>query len=127
MTSHSVFVKRSDKILEDPVVSPEACPLSRAQIALCRLVHRGPRPQVTLKPLRTELKVYVEKTRARQKPRYKYDLSRGCGPSLPSSCVYFPILIFSIITSGDGNVFLKSVLILKHCIRVHFWQTCVMR
>ncbi|GAA6086559.1 G-protein-signaling modulator 1b isoform X1 [Tachysurus ichikawai] len=48
-------------------MSAGACPLSGAQIALCRLVHRGPRPQVTLKPLQTELELYVEKTRAKQK------------------------------------------------------------
>lgn len=52
-------------------MSAEACPLSGAQIALCRLVHRGPRPQVTLKPLQTELELYVEKTRAKQKQRYE--------------------------------------------------------
>ncbi|XP_047665289.1 G-protein-signaling modulator 1b isoform X1 [Tachysurus fulvidraco] len=50
-------------------MSAGACPLSGAQIALCRLVHRGPRPQVTLKPLQTELELYVEKTRAKQKQR----------------------------------------------------------
>lgn len=52
-------------------MSAEACPLSSAQIALCRLAHRGARPQVTLKPLRKELELYVEKTRAKQKQRYK--------------------------------------------------------
>ncbi|KAG9281602.1 G-protein-signaling modulator 1-like [Astyanax mexicanus] len=50
-------------------MSPEACPLSAAQIAVCRLVHRGPRPQSTLKPIRTELGVYVEKSRAKRKHR----------------------------------------------------------
>ncbi|TSL28252.1 G-protein-signaling modulator 1 [Bagarius yarrelli] len=47
----------------------EACPLTGAQIALCRLVHRGPRPQVTLKPLQRELDLYVKKTRTKQKQR----------------------------------------------------------
>ncbi|KAI4881841.1 hypothetical protein NFI96_013463 [Prochilodus magdalenae] len=50
-------------------MSAEACPLSEAQIAVCRVAHRGPRPQATLKPLRVELGLFVEKTRAKQKHR----------------------------------------------------------
>lgn len=71
MTLSSVIINPWDKILDDPIMSAEACPLSGAQIALCRLVHHGPRPQVTLKPLRKELELYVEKTRAKQKQRYE--------------------------------------------------------
>uniref|UniRef100_A0A8C7WEQ4 G protein signaling modulator 1b n=1 Tax=Oncorhynchus mykiss TaxID=8022 RepID=A0A8C7WEQ4_ONCMY len=37
--------------------------------AVCRLVHRGPRPQALLRPIRLELGVYVEKTCTKQKHR----------------------------------------------------------
>ncbi|TNM92377.1 hypothetical protein fugu_019389 [Takifugu bimaculatus] len=50
-------------------MSSEPCPLTGAQSAVCRLVHRGPRPQAVLKPLRLELQVYVDKTRSKQKHR----------------------------------------------------------
>ncbi|XP_026111284.1 G-protein-signaling modulator 1-like isoform X3 [Carassius auratus] len=51
------------------MMSTEAFPLSGAQIALCRLVHHGPRPQATLRPLNHELRLYVEKTRTKPKCR----------------------------------------------------------
>ncbi|KTF93929.1 hypothetical protein cypCar_00027049 [Cyprinus carpio] len=44
-------------------------PLSGAQIAMCRLVHHGPRPQATLRPVNQELRLYVEKTRTKPKRR----------------------------------------------------------
>lgn len=48
----------------------EPCPLTGAEIAVCKLVHHGPRPQAMLRPLRLELQTYVNKTRTKQKHRY---------------------------------------------------------
>ncbi|XP_076867588.1 G-protein-signaling modulator 1b isoform X3 [Brachyhypopomus gauderio] len=57
------------------MMSTEARPLSGAQIALCRLAYRGPRPLDTLKPLQMELGIYVEKTRGKRKNRYIMEAS----------------------------------------------------
>ncbi|KAF0031537.1 hypothetical protein F2P81_016092 [Scophthalmus maximus] len=51
------------------LMASEPCPLTGAERAMCRLVHRGPRPQAVLRPLHLELQEYVDKTRTRQKPR----------------------------------------------------------
>ncbi|XP_077398776.1 G-protein-signaling modulator 1b isoform X1 [Vanacampus margaritifer] len=50
-------------------MASESCPLTGAEQAVCRLVHRGPRPQAMLKPLHLELQVFVDKTLGKQKHR----------------------------------------------------------
>ncbi|XP_059894436.1 G-protein-signaling modulator 1b isoform X2 [Gadus macrocephalus] len=52
-----------------PPMALEACPLSGAERAVCRLVHQGPRPQAALKPVRIELQTYVARTRKKRKIR----------------------------------------------------------
>uniref|UniRef100_A0A6Q2X2G5 G protein signaling modulator 1b n=1 Tax=Esox lucius TaxID=8010 RepID=A0A6Q2X2G5_ESOLU len=56
-------------------MSSDSCHLTGAQRAICRLVHRGPRPQALLRPIRQELAVYVEKSRTKQKQRYWMEAS----------------------------------------------------
>ncbi|XP_077593575.1 G-protein-signaling modulator 1b isoform X1 [Stigmatopora nigra] len=50
-------------------MASESCPLTGAEQAVCRLVHRGPRPQAMLKPLHLELQVFVDKTLRKKKHR----------------------------------------------------------
>lgn len=50
---------------------------------MCRLVHRGPRPQAMLRPLHLELQVYVAKTRSKQKHRYCWNIEKD------QFCVHF--------------------------------------
>uniref|UniRef100_A0A8C8GAE2 G protein signaling modulator 1b n=1 Tax=Oncorhynchus tshawytscha TaxID=74940 RepID=A0A8C8GAE2_ONCTS len=50
-------------------MSSDSGHLTGAQRAVCRLVHRGPRPRALLRPIRLELGVYVEKTCTKQKHR----------------------------------------------------------
>ncbi|CAB1332774.1 unnamed protein product, partial [Coregonus sp. 'balchen'] len=50
-------------------MSSDSCHLTGAQRAVCRLVHRGPRPRALLRPIRLELGVYVDKTCTKQKHR----------------------------------------------------------
>uniref|UniRef100_A0AAQ4NWV7 G protein signaling modulator 1b n=1 Tax=Gasterosteus aculeatus aculeatus TaxID=481459 RepID=A0AAQ4NWV7_GASAC len=56
-------------VIPRPSMASEPRPLTGAERAVCRLVHRGARPRAALRPLHLELRVYVEKTRSGRKHR----------------------------------------------------------